>query len=92
MGSQHDVIDFAGDYNLTGIVLQNHAGTGVTLMGAEGVNIQSLVQELNIYEGITQDTVYGTLVLVDSINLINNLIIQGTERLFFKLSTLAHQN
>ena len=89
MGSQHpDVIDFAGDYNLTGIVLQNHAGTGGNFDGAEaGVNIQSLVQELNIYEGITQSAVYGTLVLVDSINLINNLPIQGTERLFFKLST-----
>ena len=89
MGSQHpDVIDFAGDYNLTGIVLQNHAGTGGNFDGAEaGVNIQSLVQELNIYEGITQAAVYGTLVLVDSINLINNLPIQGTERLFFKLST-----
>ena len=36
MGSQHpDVIDFAGDYNLTGIVLQNHAGTGGNFDGAE---------------------------------------------------------
>ena len=76
MGSQHpDVIDFAGDYNLTGIVLQNHAGTGGNFDGAEaGVNIQSLVQELNIYEGITQSAVYGTLVLVDSINLISSYI------------------
>ena len=89
MGSQHpDQIDFAGDYNLTGIVLQNHAGTGGNFDGAEaGVNIQSMVQELNIYESITQAAVYGTLVLVDSVNLINNLPIQGTERLFFKLST-----
>ena len=67
MGSQHpDHIDFAGDYNLNGVILQNHAGTGGNL-GEGGVNIQSLVQELNIYEGINQTAVYGTLVIVDSI-------------------------
>jgi len=87
MGSQHpDHIDFAGDYNLNGVIIQNHAGTGGNL-GEGGVNIQSLVQELNIYEGINQSSVYGTLVIVDSLNLIANLPLQGTERLFFKLST-----
>ena len=87
MGSSHpDVYDFAGDYNLNGIVLQAHDGTGGRF-GEGGVNIQSLVQELNIYEGIEQAAVHGTLVLVDSINLIGNLPIQGTERLMFKLST-----
>ena len=87
MGSQHpDTYDFAGDYNLNGIVLQAHDGTGGRF-GEGGVNIQSLVQELNIYEGIEQAAVYGTLVVVDSLNLISNLPIQGTERLMFKLST-----
>ena len=87
MGSSHpDVYDFAGDYNLNGIILQAHDGTGGRF-GEGGVNIQSLVQELNIYEGIEQAAVHGTLVLVDSINLIGNLPIQGTERLMFKLST-----
>ena len=94
MGAQHpDVIDFAGDYNLTGIVLQNHAGSGGNFEGAEGgVNIQSLVQELNIYEGINQAAIYGTMVVVDSVNLIANLPIQGTERLMFKLSTPGTSN
>jgi len=87
MGSQHpDTYDFAGDYNLNGIILQAHDGTGGRF-GEGGVDIQSLVQELNIYEGIEQAAVYGTLVVVDSLNLISNLPIQGTERLFFKLST-----
>ena len=87
MGSQHpDTYDFAGDYNLNGIILQAHDGTGGRF-GEGGVNIQSLVQELNIYEGIEQAAIYGTLVVVDSLNLISNLPIQGTERLFFKLST-----
>ena len=92
MGSQHpDTYDFAGDYNLNGIILQAHDGTGGRF-GEGGVNIQSLVQELNIYEGINQTTVYGTLVIVDSLNLISNLPIQGTERLFFKLSTPGSSN
>jgi len=92
MGSKHpDHIDFAGDYNLNGIILQAHDGTGGRI-GEGGVNIQALVQELNIYEGINQTTVYGTLVIVDSLNLISNLPIQGTERLFFKLSTPGSSN
>ena len=87
MGSSHpDEYDFAGDYNLNGIILQAHDGTGGRF-GEGGVNIQSLVQELNIYEGINQAALYGTLVLVDSINLISNLPIQGTERLMFRIST-----
>jgi len=91
MGSKHpDHIDFAGDYNLNGIILQSHDGTGGRL-GEGGVNIQALVQELNIYEGINQSAVYGTLVMVDARNLIANLPIQGTERLFFKLSHQAVQ-
>ncbi len=94
MGSSHpDEIDFAGDYNLNGIILQAHDGTGGNFEGAEGgVNIQSLVQELNIYEGINQAAVYGTMVVVDSVNLIANLPIQGTERLMFKLSTPGTSN
>ena len=94
MGSSHpDKIDFAGDYNLAGIILQAHDGTGGNFEGAEGgVNIQSLVQELNIYEGINQAAIYGTMVVVDSVNLIANLPIQGTERLMFKLSTPGTSN
>ncbi len=45
MGTEHpDHIDFAGDYNLNGVILQNHAGTGGKF-GEGGVNIQSMVQE-----------------------------------------------
>jgi len=87
MGSSHpDTIDFAGDYNLSGVILQNHAGKGGKY-GEGGVNIQSIIQELNIYEGINQSAVFGTMVVVDSTNIIGNLPIQGTERLMFKLST-----
>jgi len=92
MGSKHnDSYDFAGDYNLNGIILQAHDGTG-GIFGEGGVDIMEQVQELNVYEGITQTAVYGTLVMVDSTNIIGNLPIQGTERLFFKLSTPGTSN
>ncbi len=92
MGSKHnDSYDFAGDYNLNGIILQAHDGTG-GIFGEGGVDIMEQVQELNVYEGITQTAVYGTLVMVDSTNIIGNLPIQGTERLFFKLSTPGASN
>jgi|TARA_B110000977_G_C11027797_1_gene473940 hypothetical protein len=80
MGSDNpDQLDFAGDYNLSGIVVINHAG--------EGTNIQHMVLEMNIYEGIDKSSVTGTLVVTDATNLIGNLPLQGTERLIFKLST-----
>ena len=37
-----DKIEFAGDYNLSNIILQNHEG--------EAVDIKAIVIELNIYE------------------------------------------
>ena len=86
MDAHADDIQFAGDYNLPNIILHNHANSGFDST-EDGVNIQNLVIEMNIYEGIHKNSVAGTLVLLDSINLIGNLPIQGTERLSFKLST-----
>ena len=86
MDAHSDNIKFAGDYNLPNIILHNHANSGFE-SNEDGVNIQSLVVEMNIFEGINKNSVTGTLVVVDSINLIGNLPIQGTERLSFKLST-----
>jgi len=92
MGSKHpDQLDFAGDYNLNGIILQSHNGDGYDRVNKSrvegGVNIMSIVQELNIYESIDKSSVTGTMVVVDAGNLIGNLPIQGTERVMFKLST-----
>jgi len=86
MESHDDNIKFAGDYNMSEIILHNHANSGFT-NEEDGVNIQKLVVEMNIYESINKNSVSGTLVIVDSVNLIGNLPIQGTERLSFKLST-----
>ena len=88
-----DEIQFAGDYRLNGIILHNHNNEGGTRQAGmfdrdnAGINIQDLVIEMNIYEGINKSSVTGSLVIGDSINLIGNLPIQGTERLSFKLST-----
>ena len=91
MDKHPDEIKFAGDYNLDGIILHNHQNEGLNSYN-DGVDIQKLVVELNIYEGIESNSVTGTMVVVDSVNLINNLPIQGTERVSFKLSTPgAHQ-
>jgi len=86
MLAHSDDIKFAGDYNLPSIHIHSHSNTGFT-NEEDGVNIQSLVAEMNIFEGINKNSVTGTLVILDSINLIGNLPIQGTERLSFKLST-----
>jgi len=91
MDKHPDEIQFAGDYNLDGIILHNHQNEGLSSHN-EGVDIQKLVVELNIYEGIDKNSVTGTMVIADSVNLINNLPIQGTERVSFKLATPgAHQ-
>ena len=92
MGSDSpDSLDYAGDFNLNAIILQSHQGDGYDSASkkrvAGGVNILSLVTELNIYESIDKAAVTGTLVVTDAQNLIGNLPIQGTERIMFKLST-----
>jgi len=74
-----DVIEFAGDYGLTSMKLINHDG--------KAIDIKYLVQEINIYESIYNNSVTGTVVITDAVDLIGNLPIQGTERLEFKLKT-----
>ena len=81
-----DDIQFAGDYRLDGIILHNHQNEGIDA-DDKGIDIQKLVVEMNLYEGINKHSMSGSLVIADSINLIGNLPIQGTERLSFKLST-----
>ena len=74
-----DTIEFAGDYNLNAIVLIAHDGTAT--------DIKPMVLEMNIYEGIYNNAITGSIVVGDTQNLISTLPIQGTERLSFKLST-----
>ncbi len=48
MLAHDDTIQFAGDYNLDGIILHNHQNEGL-IDTHGGVDIQKLVVELNIY-------------------------------------------
>ena len=86
ISKHNDVIEFAGDYILRSIVLHNHEGEGVDVE-RRGINIMDLVVELNIYESIYRTSVLGSMVVIDTQNIIGNLPIQGTERVSFKLST-----
>ena len=86
-----DEIQFAGDFNLNAVVIQNHKGEGVE-PETGGENILPQMIELNIYESITKKAITGTIVIADATNLIANLPIQGTERILFKLSTPGAQD
>ena len=86
MEAHADDIQFAGDYRLNGIILHNHENEGID-PADKGIDIQPLVLEFNLYESINKNSVTGSMVIADSINLIGKLPIQGSERVSFKLST-----
>jgi len=79
-------LDFAGDYHFPYLHLINHMGEGVD-SATHGENIIHLAVEFNIYESIYDSSVTGSVVIVDTQNLISRLPIQGTERLSFIITT-----
>ena len=79
-------LDFAGDYHLPYLHLINHMGEGVD-PSSHGENIVHIMIEFNIYESVFDSSVTGSIVVVDTNNLISKLPIQGTERLSFILTT-----
>ena len=89
MSKKH--LEFAGDYDLQYVHISNHKGQGRT-QSERGENITHMIVELNVYEGIYKSSITGTLVIADTSNLIGNLPIQGTERLFFKLNNKLTNN
>ena len=74
-----DSPEFAGDYNLKSINLIGNNG--------DIIDIKRLVAELNIWESIYNNSITGSAVILDTLNLISRLPLQGTERISFKLST-----
>jgi len=77
--STKEAPDFAGDYILDSIKIRSFDG--------KPVDVKSMVQELNIYESIYDTTLSGSAVIVDGINLVNKMPLQGTEMLEFLLYT-----
>lgn len=74
-----DEMNFAGDYRLTDIIL--HTITG------EQIDIKNLVVELNVYESIDKNSIYGNIILRDSANHIYYKSLCGQEKLSFLLYT-----
>jgi len=89
MSKRH--LEFAGDYDLQYVHISNHKGQGRT-QSLRGENITQMVIELNIFESIYNSSITGAIVIADTTNLIGNLPIQGTERLFFKLNNKLVNN
>ena len=89
MSKRH--LEFAGDYDLQYVHISNHKGQGRT-QSLRGENITQMVIELNIFESIYNSSITGAIVIADTTNLIGNLPIQGTERLFFRLNNKLINN
>ena len=75
---------FPGDYNLSKGQVEIITATGEILPVRMGTII-----ELNIFEDIEVSALTGSMVIVDSSNIITGAPLQGNERLSFKLSTPA---
>ena len=80
-GKPHDDFNLARTFNYTmpNIVIVSNDGNAY--------EISEYMVEMNIYEDIHKNAVTGTLVMLDPVNLIGKLPLQGIERLMFKLGT-----
>lgn len=74
-----DEMTFAGDYRLSDVIL--HTITG------EQIDIKELVIELNVYESIHRNSMYGSLVIRDAANHIYHKSLCGQEKISFELYT-----
>ena len=73
-------LDFPGDYNLNKIEIITASGEILPLR-------MGMIIELNVFEDIESSALTGSLVMIDSSNIISNAPLQGNERLVFKLSS-----
>jgi len=71
-------MQFAGDYKLDSVIVHSASGS---------IDIKALMIELNVYESIHADNLYGSMVVADSANHVQNMPIIGQEDIEFKLST-----
>lgn len=74
-----DALQFAGEYELENILIKSVNGVEL--------DFKQLNLELNIYEGIYENTIYGTITLRDSANHIQYMPIIGQEEIRFLLKT-----
>ena len=74
-------IRYAGEYDLVEINLFTSSGNVINLMAA--------YQSLNIYENMFSNSLSGTLLFIDTNNLVMNAPIVGQEFLSFKIKTAS---
>ena len=74
-----DEMNFAGDYRLKDVVLHTING--------EKIDIKNLLIELNVYESINKNSIYGNIIIRDSSNLIYYKSLCGQEKISFLLYT-----
>lgn len=72
-------LQFAGHYRLESILIKSFNGVEL--------DFKDLNLELNIYESIFKNSIYGTFSIRDSANHIQNLPIIGQEEISFAIST-----
>lgn len=74
-----DALQSAGDYRLREIIIKSSQNVEL--------DFRDLVMELNIYESIYSNSMYGTVVIRDSANHVEHLPIIGQEEINFLLET-----
>lgn len=71
-------------YNLEILTIVNNEG--------DGADVKNIMLECNIYESLTRNFLLGELVLMDSVNFLENYKLFGQETLRVKFSQSAGQN
>lgn len=74
-----------GDFSLSNVYLYSYRqGEGD---GPYGIEIKSLISEINIFESISAKAITGNIVLADGYDVVEDLPLTGLERIEFTFST-----
>lgn len=77
-------LQFAGEYELESILIKSSKGVEL--------DFKQLNLELNIYEGIYENSIYGNITIRDSANHIQHMPIVGQEEISFLLKTPTYSD
>ena len=73
---------YAGDYNADEIIILGTSGKK-----SRNLDISDLVIELNVYESIYKQSLTGSIVVLDSIDLMQEIPLTGNERISFRMQS-----
>src|SRR6056300_1824791 len=74
-----------GDFSLSNVYLYSYRQGGGD--GPYGIEIKSLISEINIFESISAKAITGNIVLADGYDVVEDLPLTGLERIEFTFST-----